>query len=397
MTESAILPVPRDQRAHPLGPPAGMVEALGHGPVRMVWPNGVPAWVISSYSGVRTVLSDPRFTSMREGGPDMRASGDTIIGEKRPGNINVLDGAEHMRLRRPLSRAFMVKKMNAMRPFIQRVVDAHLDDMERSGAPADLVSAFCLPIPSLVIAELLGVPTEHQPLFQATARGMFGVDNAKEDYLRNAAELAGVLVPVVEARKREGTSDDLIGLMANETDFELDELLFLAIGLLAAGHETTSGAIGLFALTLFENPEQRAVLQADPDRVDVIVEELLRYSQGRLGGAALARRALQDVELDGVTIREGEWVTVSLTANLDDALCEQAGELDLTRKSVAHLGFGFGPHQCLGANLARTELQIMLRSLFTRFPDLAPAVPVPQMRFRTDSITYSAVEIPVVW
>ncbi|WP_086665862.1 cytochrome P450 [Lentzea kentuckyensis] len=397
MTETAVCPVPHENRAHPLGAPAGFEEAISNGPVKMIWPNGVQAWVVSSYAGVRQVLSDPRFSANKEGAPEMRTEGEQILGVPQPGNMNVMDGDEHLRLRRPLSRAFMVKRLNEMRPRIQEIVDAHLDEMERGGAPADLVSSLCLPVPSLVIAELLGVPAEHQELFQATAREMFGKNGSKAEYDAKAAELGEVLAKVVDEKKASGATDDMIGLMVNDTDFDMDELLMLAIGLLAAGHETTSNFFGLFTLTLFEHPDQLAVLKRDPSRADVIVEEMLRYTIGKLGGAGLARRAIEDVEVDGVTIQAGDWVTVSFHANLDETLCPRAGELDLERRAVSHLGFGFGPHQCLGANLARAELQILLRSLFTRFPDVRPAIPVAEMDFREDMITYGAASIPVEW
>ncbi|GGN24725.1 cytochrome P450 [Lentzea pudingi] len=397
MTEAAVCPVPHENRTHPLGPPAGFEEAISAGPVRMLWPNRVEAWVVSSYAGVRQVLSDPRFSANKDGQPEMRTEGEQVLGLPEPGNMNVMDGAEHLRLRRPLARAFMVKRLNEMRPRIQEIVDEHLDAMERAGAPADLVSSVCLPVPSLVIAELLGVPPEHQELFQATTREMFGKNGSRAEYEAKAAELGGVLMKVVEEKKASGTTDDLIGLMVNDTDFDMDELLFLAIGLLAAGHETTSNFFGLFTLTLFENPDQLAILKRDPSRADVIVEELMRYTVGRLGGAGLARRATEDVEVDGVTIHAGDWVAVTFHANLDEELCPHAGELDLERRAVSHLGFGFGPHQCLGANLARAELQILLRTLFTRFPDVRPAVPLVEMDFREDMITYGAATIPVVW
>ncbi|MFD4643274.1 cytochrome P450 [Lentzea sp. NPDC058436] len=397
MTEAAVCPVHQD-RDHPLQPPVGFQEAVGDGPVRMLWPNGVEAWVVSSYAGVRQVLSDPRFSTRKGGQPEMRTdSGEAVLDPDQPGNINGIDGPEHMRLRRPLSRGFMVKRMNELRPRIQQIVDEHLDAMEAKGAPADLVTSLCLPLPSLVIAELLGVPPEHQELFQATAGDLFGKNGSKDEYLAHATKLAEVLTPIVAAKKAAGTNDDMIGLMANDTDFSMDELIFLCIGLLAAGHETTSNFLGLFTLHLFEKPDQLEILQRDPSRADVVVEELLRYTVGHLGGAGLLRRATEDVEVDGVLIRAGEWVSVSLMANLDEALCPRADELDLERDAVSHLGFGFGPHQCLGANLARAELQIGLRTLFERFPNLRPAVPVTELRYRNDMITYGAAEIPVVW
>lgn len=397
MTEAAVCPV-HHERDHPLHPPVGFAEAVAGGPVKMVWPNGVEAWMVSSYAGVRQVLSDSRFSTRKGGQPEMRTDdGDEVLDPDQPGNINGIDGAEHMRLRRPLSRGFMVKRMNELRPRIQQIVDEHLDVMEAKGAPADLVASLCLPLPSLVIAELLGVPPEHQELFQVTAGDLFGKNGSKDEYLAHATKLAEVLTPIVEEKRAAGTNDDMIGLMANDTDFSMEELIFLCIGLLAAGHETTSNFLGLFTLHLFEKPDQLEVLRRDPSRADVVVEELMRYTVGSLGGPGLTRRATEDVEVDGVLIKAGDWVSVSLMANLDEALCPRAEELDLERDAVSHLGFGFGPHQCLGANLARAELQIGLRTLFERFPNLRPAVPVTEMSYRNDMITYGAAEIPVVW
>jgi cytochrome P450 len=397
VTEAAVCPVLRE-RDHPLEPPIGFVEAVRGGPVKMRWPNGVEAWIVSSYAGARQVLSDPRFSSHRAGRPEMRTDGgEPVVDADQPGNINGIDGAAHMRLRRPLSRGFMVKRMNDLRPRIQQIVDEHLDVMEAKGAPADLVTSLCLPLPSLVIAELLGVPPEHQELFQATARQIFGYNGSKDEYIAQATKLGEVLAPIVAEKKAAGTNDDMIGLMANDTDFSMDELIFLCIGLLVAGHETTANFLGMFTLHLFEKPDQLEILRRDPGRADVMVEELLRYTVGQLAGAGITRRATADVEVDGVLIKEGDWVSVSLLANLDEKLCPHAEELDLERDVVSHLGFGFGPHQCLGANLARAELQIGLRSLFERFPNLRPAVPVTEMAYRTDMLTYGAAEIPVVW
>ncbi|MCR3751669.1 cytochrome P450 [Lentzea californiensis] len=397
MTEAAVCPV-HHERDHPLHPPAGFAEAVAGGPVKMIWPNGVEAWMVSSYAGVRQVLSDSRFSTRKGGQPEMRTDdGDEVLDPDQPGNINGIDGAEHMRLRRPLSRGFMVKRMNELRPRIQQIVDEHLDVMEAEGAPADLVASLCLPLPSLVIAELLGVPPEHQELFQVTAGDLFGKNGSKDEYLAHATKLAEVLTPIVEEKRAAGTNDDMIGLMANDTDFSMEELIFLCIGLLAAGHETTSNFLGLFTLHLFEKPDQLEVLRRDPSRADVVVEELMRYTVGSLGGPGLTRRATEDVEVDGVLIKAGDWVSLSLMANLDEALCPGAEQLDLERDAVSHLGFGFGPHQCLGANLARAELQIGLRTLFERFPNLRPAVPVTEMSYRNDMITYGAAEIPVVW
>ncbi|HEX8870033.1 MAG TPA: cytochrome P450, partial [Lentzea sp.] len=197
MTEAAVCPVPHENRTHPLGAPAGFEEAISNGPVKMIWPNGVEGWVISSYAGVRQVLSDKRFSATRDGAPAMRTEGEPVLDDSQPGNMNAMDGEEHLRLRRPLSRGFMVKRMAEMRPRIQQIVDEHLDEMERKGAPADLVSSLALPVPSLVIADLLGVPPEHQALFQATAREMLGKNGSKDEYEALAAQLGEVIGKVV--------------------------------------------------------------------------------------------------------------------------------------------------------------------------------------------------------
>ncbi|MFE3781953.1 cytochrome P450 [Amycolatopsis sp. NPDC059090] len=398
MTEVPVCPVPHDNRVHPLGPPAGFEDAIRNGPARMRWPNGVEGWVVSSYAGARKVLSDKRFSANRNGAPTMRSEGEPVVESDQPGKLHAMDGEKHLRLRRPLARGFMVRRMASMRPRIQRIVDEHLDEMERKSAPADLVASLCLPVSSLVIAELLGVPPAHQELFQATAREMLGKNGSRAEYEAKAAELGQVIGNVAAIKKATGDTGDMIGLMVNETDFSMKELMLLTVVLLAAGHETTSNLFGIFVLTLFEHSEQLEILQRDLSRADVIVEELMRYATGRLSGVGgIQRKAVEDVEVDGVTIKAGEWAVVSLHANLDEELCPRANELDLERRTVSHLGLGFGPHKCLGANLARTELQILLKSLFTRFPNIRPAVPVREMSFRDDMLTYGAASIPVAW
>ncbi|GLZ33915.1 cytochrome P450 [Lentzea sp. NBRC 105346] len=396
MTDSVVSPLPID-RTHPLQVPDGTDAIAAEGARKVVFPNGVETWLFTRYADVRMLLSDRRFTAYKNGdAPEMRTE-ESIIGAEQPGNMIIRDGAEHLRLRRPVSRALVVKRIDRMRPRIQEIVDTHLDAIERAGAPADLVPMLCLPVPSLVIAELLGVPHEHQALFQRTAQAMLGLRSTLAEYEEAAAELGGVLEKVVDRKRAEGVTGDLLGLLVNgDYDFDLEELLFLAIGLLVAGHETTSNFMGLFVLTLFDHPEQLDLLRADLSRVDSVVEELMRHTVS-IGGGGLVRRATEDVRVGDVLVRGGEWVAASLYANSDPALCPHADRLDLSRESTPHVAFGFGPHQCVGQNLARAELQIMLRSLFTRFPGLRLAEPLADLPFRTDMLTYGPASVPVVW
>jgi cytochrome P450 len=252
-------------------------------------------------------------------------------------------------------------------------------------------------VPSLVIAELLGVPAEHQRLFQRVARAMLGLTSSHEEFQAVSAELGVVLAELLAQKRRDGTTTDLLGLLANENDpFPDSELIFFGQGLLAAGHETTANLMGLSVLTLIENPDQREAFVRHPENVAPAVDELLRYAVP-ISGGALTRRATEDVEVGRQLVRAGEWVAVSLSANYDEALCPHAGKLDVERPTPPHLAFGFGPHQCLGQNLARAELQIMLTGLFSRFPTLRLAKDVRDLPYRDDMVVYGVYELPVTW
>jgi cytochrome P450 len=382
-------------RSHPLRPPDGMA-ALARRPVRRVrFPNGVDAWLATGLDEARLVLSDPRFGAHRDGRePALRA--DPLVSMNVPANFNIKDGEAHRHYQRPLSRGFMTRRIEALRPRIQRITDEHLDAMEQAGPPVDLVTALCVPVPSLVIAELLGVPVEHQPLVGRFARALVGLTSSQDDYRALARELSAVVAGLVAAKRADGGTEDLLGMLANDPDpFPDEELVFLGTGLLAAGQETTTNAIGLCVLALLEHPKQRALFSAD--NADTAVEELLRWLAPVGAGSLLPRRALVDLELGGELVRAGDWVAASPYANLDPAMCPHATELDVTRPYTDHLAFSHGPHQCLGQSLARAELQIMLTSLLARFPALALDRPLDSLRYRTDMLVYGVHELPVRW
>jgi cytochrome P450 len=390
-------PLPRS-RSHPLRPPAGLAELASEGPARVMFPNGTVAWLVARYDDVRAVLGDPRFSSYRHGDePAMR--NDPIISMDVPANFNIKDGAEHQRYRRPLSRAFMVKRINQLRPRIEQIVADRLDEMERQGPPADLVSALCLPVPSMVIAELLGVPGEHQELFQRFARAMFGLTTSMEEFQAVGAELGAVLLALLEDRRRTGDTSDFLGLLVNDEDpLPDEELMFIGRGMLAAGHETTTNQAGLAVLSLFEHPDQLKLFIEHPENAPAMVDELLRYVLPIGSGGGLPRRATEDVEVGGQLIRKGEWVAASSYGNYDESVCPHGSELRLDRSDPpAHLSFGYGPHQCLGQNLARAELEIMLTGLFGRFPTLRLDGEIRDLPYRTDMLVYGVYELPVTW
>jgi cytochrome P450 len=170
----------------------------------------------------------------------------------------------------------------------------------------------------------------------------------------------------------------------------------MAFLLLLAGHETTANMISLGVVGLLSHPDQLAVITADPSRTPLAVEEMLRYFT--IVEMVTARVATEDVRIGEVTIKADDGVVVSgLSVNWDPAVFENPAELDVTGGARHHIAFGYGPHQCLGQNLARMELQIVFDTLFRRIPNLRLAVPVEEVAFKTDANVYGVYELPVTW
>jgi cytochrome P450 len=284
-----------------------------------------------------------------------------------------------------------------LEPRIHRIVDEHLDAMAATGPPTDLVASFALPIPSLVICELLGVPYADHAFFQEQATVMARVSNTQEQVTAAIGALGGYLRELVAA-KRATPGDDLLGGLITDAGLTDEELANIALILLVAGHETTANMLALGTFALLTHPEQLAAFRADPALTDAAVEELLRYLS-ILQFAAPNRAALEDVELAGRLIRKGETVTLSLPgADLDPAIFDDPDELRWNRPNARrHLAFGHGVHQCLGQQLARIEMRIAYRELFERFPALRLAVPVAEVPLRDDAAVYGVWRLPVTW
>lgn len=362
---------------------------------------GMRVYLVTRHDDVKQVLSDyERFSNARP--PGFVLPGAPPVSEQeqataRAGNLLGLDPPEHQRLRRMLTPEFTIRRMKRLEPRIVEIVDRQLDAMEKAGPPVDLVEYFALPIPSLVICELLGVPYEDREDFQRRSARQIDLSIPIPDRLelqRQGRAYMGSLV--ARARRRPG--DDIIGMLVREHGSELtdDELIGVAGLLLLAGHETTSNMLGLGTLALLRHPDQLAAVREDPDAVGPAVEELLRWLS--IVHAAIPRITTTDVEVAGVRIPAGELVFASLpSGNRDPDFIDEPEVLDIRRGALGHLAFGHGVHHCLGAPLARMEMRIAFPALLRRFPTLSLAEDFADVQFRSFHFIYGLKSLEVAW
>jgi cytochrome P450 len=394
-------PVARDC---PFAEPAEYTQLREQTPiskVRLV--SGDETWWVSGHEEGRAILADRRFSSDRRKDNFPNPTADPAIRERfrsQPPSMIGLDGAEHSAARRAVLGEFTVKRLAALRPRIQQIVDTFIDDMLAADSrPVDLVQALSLPVPSLVICEMLGAPYADHDFFQSRTADLIRRTTAPEERQRSFDELRAYLGELL-ARKESEPGDDLfsrqIARQREEGTQDRATMVSMAFLLLLAGHETTANMISLGVVALLEHPEQLALIKADPGKTPLAVEEMLRYFT--IVETATSRVATEDVRVGGVTIGADEGVVVSgLSANWDPAVFENPAELDLERGARHHIAFGYGPHQCLGQNLARLELQIVFDTLFRRIPTLRLAVPVDDIPFKTNTSIFGAYELPVTW
>jgi cytochrome P450 len=368
------------------------------GIVQVPTPFGPSAWMLTRYADVRRMLGDAEAFANGwtpadlAGGRDPRQlSGD------RAGNLLSLDPPDHTRLRRMLTPEFTVRRMRRLEPRIVEIVEHHLDALERHGPPADLVAGYALPIPSLVICELLGVPATDQDEFQQRTRRQLDMTLPEQEKVELARQSLAYMQGLVE-RARRAPGEDLLGMLIRDHDDDLSNAELVGIGnlLLVAGHETTSNMLGLGSLALLRHPDQLALVRDDPAAVGPAVEELLRWLS--IVNSGSPRLATRDVEFGTTTVRRGDLVLFNLpTANRNPGLLDDPERLDVTRKATGHVGFGHGIHHCLGAPLARLEMQIAFPALLRRFPGLHLAVDDDQVAFAPHKAIYGLEELPVAW
>jgi cytochrome P450 len=380
-----------------------MRDLASEGPVTRTrtW-DGTTPWTITGHAEQRTLLSDPRLSAdssrpgypspvehhgpRPEGGPDL--------------SFVLMDDPEHLRLRRMVSGAFTIKRTEALRPTVQAMVDRAIDDMLAGPNPADLVQALALPIPSLVISELLGVPYEDHQFFQDNSKVIVSTTAGPEDRGTAHKRLSAYLDDLV-GEKIKRPSDDLLSRLAAQVaagELTRTEASAMGVLLLLAGHETTANMISLGTLLLLQHPDQLELLRStdDPKVVEAAVEELLRY----LSIVHLGRRrtATEDIEIAGQTIKAGDGVILlGELANRDPAVFPDGDRLDITRGNRHHQAFGAGTHHCLGQPLARLELQVVYPTLLRRVPTLRLAGDVESVPFKHDAVIYGLHALPVTW
>jgi cytochrome P450 len=392
--------LPMDRDAGPFDPPSALSRLRDTRPVSpLVFPDGHEGWLVTGYDEVRQLMADTRFSSRLDLDvihvpyeTGMPAA--TEPSPQMPGMFVAMDPPDHSRLRRKLTGAFTVKRMKQLEEHIAEVVERQLDHLAALVPPVDLVKEFALPVPSLVICELLGVPYADRDTFQANSAQFMVREQTLEEKMGAYIALNTYLSGLVTAKRAE-PGEDILSDLARHDDLTIEELTGAAFLLLLAGHETTANMLSLGTFALLEHPEQAAELRADAELLPGAVEELLRY----LSVADIFfRYATEDIELGGETITKGSTVVISLlAANHDPRRFENPDTLDIRRNARGLLSFGHGVHQCLGQQLARIEMRAGFGGLLRRFPGLALAVPAGEVKLRTDMNIYGVHELPVTW
>jgi cytochrome P450 len=390
LPDAALMPLKRDG----LDPVSELGSTRAKAPISKVnLPFGMNAWLVSGYDEAKDVLGRANgfssdFTNL--------VGNAGVTEDQNPGGLGFADPPVHTRLRRLLTPEFTMRRLSRLTPRIDAIVAEQLDAMEQANGPVDLWQAFALPIPSLTICELLGVPYEDRDEFQRLSTARFDLFAGAGASLGAISESLAYLLEIVK-KQRESPGDGLLGMLVKEHGDEISdrELAGLADGVLTGGLETTASMLALGALVLLKDPEAFTLIHDDDAAINQFVEESLRYLT--VVQMAFPRFATEDMEIAGVKICSGDIVLVSLSgANRDKALGEDMERFDPTRKSASHLAFSYGIHRCIGAELARMELRAAYPALVRRFPGMRLAVAPEELAFRKVSIVYGVNSLPVL-
>lgn len=372
------------------------------GPVlRVRYPGGVPQWLIIGYAEARAALADPRLhkdiTEMaamsRRKDPDVVLDPQSIALAAHMLNS---DPPDHTRLRKMVNKAFTTRRVAALRPRIEQITGALLDEMAGHDE-VDLVQAFATPLPVTVICELLGVPFADRKDFQYWTKVLVGATGNTEERIRCSAEMTRYLSAQIQLKRAEPGDDLLSGLVqARDNDDQLteQEVISMAFLLLVAGHETTVNLIANGTYALVRNESQFAALRADPSGIPAAIEEFLRYESPI--DWATTRFTAEPVRIGEVEIPAGEFVYIALSAaNRDPARYSDPDQLDLTGDPAGHLAFGHGIHFCVGAPLARLEAEIAFTALLHRFPHLHLATDPTTLTWQSSVLIRGLTTLPV--
>lgn len=403
-TDTGIPEYPMERSAGcPFAPPPDVMALAEARPLSRVriWDGSTP-WLITGYEECRELFSDSRVSvdDRVPGFPHWNAGMLSTV-HKRPRSVFTADGEEHTRFRRMLSKPFTFKRVEGLRPVIQQITDKCIDAILAGPQPADIVTALALPVPSLVISQLLGVPYEDAEMFQEHANIGLARYATGEETARGATSLFKYLIQLVET-KMENPAEDAVSDLAERVragELSVKEAAQLGTGLLIAGHETTANMLGLGVLALLQNPDQLPAIRdaEDPKIVANAAEELLRYLSIIQNGQR--RVALEDIHIAGEVIRGGEGIIIDLApANWDAEAFTDPDRLYLHRSGAdRNVAFGYGRHQCVGQQLARAEMQIVFRTLFQRIPTLQLAATLEDIPFKHDRLAFGVYELPVTW
>jgi len=386
-------------RQCPFQPPPQYTALGNHGPVtRIRLFDGSIAWAVTGYAETRAVLADPATYSSDRSHPGFPMLMAMPPEARKIRNLITMDPPEHTLRRRMIISDFTARRLKEFRPQLQSSADELIDELLAKEQPADLVADYALPFASIAICLLLGVPYEDREFFEERSRRLV-----------QAGATAAAAMPYIEllqymgrliARKQQEPHDDLLGRLVTEQlntgVLSRQETADFAILLLAAGHATTAGMVGIGTALLLENPDQLALIKEDSANLPRAIEELLRYLT--VADLTAPRVAKARATLGGQQIEEGDGIMLVLSvANRDPAAFTEPDRLDLTRAEGAHVAFGHGPHQCIGANLSRLELEVAYETLFRRIPTLELAEPMDSLKEPAGSLLPRIKRLPVRW
>jgi cytochrome P450 len=404
MTSSSApeqFPPKRDPRC-PLRPPAALLER-NEQPLQKVkqW-DGLEPWLITRYEDVRAVLNDRRFSAdpRKPGYPEKTEAYGASVGQDR--NLRTMDPPEHGEQKRMLVRDFTVKRVEEMRPAIQARVDTLIDDMLAKGPPADIVTDFAIPIPTMVICEILGVPYKDRDLFKENTEICMSSDHPAEEALAAGNRLSDYLDTLIDEKGERPQNDLLSRLVVDQLRTGAatrKEVIEMARLVLIAGHDTTANMVALGTLALLEYPDQAEILKGplSPAEMSTAVSELFRWVNVTHTGRR--RVATEDVVVGGQLIRAGEGIIIMTSiADRDEHVFPEADKLDLRRANARScMAFGAGDHRCMGAYLSQAEMEIAFGTLWKRIPTLKLAVASETLQFREEGVVYGVRSLPVTW